>query len=81
MSCPFLHYNTIGDVDTDIRQWHAHQLKREDVLRHTEMDTIDELSEYWKEHEKKRTQLIEDHVSGLSVQFLSKGKTFNGIIT
>ena len=63
-----------GDVDTEIRQWHAHQLKREDVLRQIEMDTIDELSDYWNKHEKKRTQLIENHVSGLSVLFLSKGK-------
>lgn len=64
----------VGDVDTEVRQWHAHQLKREDVLRQIEMDTIDELSDYWKEHEKNRTQLIENHVSGLSVLFLSKGK-------
>ena len=63
----------VGDVDTEVRQWHAHQLKREDTLRRIETDTIDELSDFWKQHEKKRTQLIEDHVSGLSVLFLSKG--------
>lgn len=63
----------VGDVDTEVRQWHAHQLKREDTLRRIETDTIDELSDFWKQHEKKRTQLIENHVSGLSVLFLSKG--------
>ena len=62
-------------MDNEIRQWHAHQLKREDALRKIEVDAIEELSVCWKEHEKKRTQLIENHVSELSVAFLSKGKS------
>ena len=63
-----------ADAETDVRAWHAHQLKREDALMRIEMDTIEELSECWKKHDKKRTQLITDHVSGLSVTFLSQGK-------
>lgn len=63
-----------ANAETDIRAWHAHQLKREDALRRIEMDAIEELSKYWEQHGKKQTQLIEDHVSGLSVTFLSQGK-------
>lgn len=41
---------------------------------HIEMNAVEELSECWEKHDKKRTQLITDHVSGLSVTFLSQGK-------
>ena len=67
-------FTLTADAETDIRQWHAHQLEREDALRRIEMNTIEELSVCWDRHNKKRTELIENHVSGLSVLFLSKGK-------
>lgn len=39
------------------------------------MDAVEELTDCWEKHNKKRTQLIDSHVSGLSVRFLSSGKS------
>ena len=67
-SCP------TDDAESDIRQWHGHQLQREDALRRIELDAVEELSICWEKHDKKRIQLIEEHVSGLSAFFLSTGR-------
>lgn len=38
------------------------------------MDAVEELSQCWDKHDKQRTQIVDDHVSGLSVFFLSEGE-------
>ena len=73
VQCCFCH---TADTESDIRLWHGHQLQREDALRRIELEAIEQLSDCWEKHDKKRAKLIEDHVSGLSVFFLSNGESY-----
>ena len=70
----FMYRMYVADARGDIHQWHAHQLQRENALRRIELNAADKLSVCWERHDRKLAQLIEDHVSGLSVLFLSNGR-------